>query len=56
MKRGEFLGQPISMDFFLFQPTVIVRQIAAADLAVDDVIERGPYAPEVGYTNTQTRA
>lgn len=45
----ELLGQPTSMDFFLFQPAVIVKQIEAAGLAVDDVIERGPYAPEVEY-------
>lgn len=49
MHPEEFLGQPISMDFFLFQPAVIVKQIEAAGLAVDDVIERGPYAPEVEY-------
>jgi SAM-dependent methyltransferase len=49
MHPEEFLGQPISMDFFFFQPAVIVKQIEAAGLAVDDVIERGPYAPEVEY-------
>ena len=45
----EFLGHRISMDFFLFQPTAIVKQIESAGFAVDDVIERGPCAPEVEY-------
>jgi SAM-dependent methyltransferase len=36
---GEFLGQPISMDFFLFQPAVIAKQIAAAGFAIDDVVD-----------------
>jgi len=45
----EFLGQPMSMDFFLFQPAVIVKQMEAAGFFVDDVMERGPYAPEVEY-------
>jgi ubiquinone/menaquinone biosynthesis C-methylase UbiE len=49
MHPDQFLGQPISMDFFLFQPAAIVKQIEAASLAVNDVIERGPYAPEVEY-------
>jgi ubiquinone/menaquinone biosynthesis C-methylase UbiE len=45
----EFLGQPMSMDFFLFQPAVIAKQMEAAGFFVDDVMERGPYAPEVEY-------
>jgi ubiquinone/menaquinone biosynthesis C-methylase UbiE len=45
----EFLGQPISMDFFLFQPAIIVKQLETAGLTVEDVVERGPYAPEVEY-------
>lgn len=46
---SEFLGQPISMDFFLFQPAIITKQIEAAGFAIDEVVERGPYAPEVEY-------
>ena len=49
MHRDEFLGHSISMDFFFFQPPVTVKQMEAAGLAVDDVMERGPYAPEVEY-------
>jgi ubiquinone/menaquinone biosynthesis C-methylase UbiE len=46
---AEFLGQPISMDFFLFQPLAIAKQIEASGFTVDDLIERGPYSPEVEY-------
>jgi ubiquinone/menaquinone biosynthesis C-methylase UbiE len=49
MHPDQFLGQPILMDFFWFQPAVIVKQVEAAGLVVNDVIERGPYAPEVEY-------
>lgn len=45
----EEFGVPISMDFFFLQPSAIRRQIEAAGLAIEDVIERGPYAPEVEY-------
>jgi ubiquinone/menaquinone biosynthesis C-methylase UbiE len=47
--RDEFLGEAISMDFFFFQPAVITKQIEAAGFTVEDVIERGPYAPEVEH-------
>jgi len=37
------------MDFFLFQPLPIRRCIQAAGLGIEEIIERGPYAPEVEY-------
>jgi hypothetical protein len=37
------------MDFFLFQPSEIRRFVEAAGLDIEDIIERGPYAPEVEY-------
>ena len=45
----EFLGQPTSMQFFFFQPATITKQLEAAGFTVEDVVERGPYAPEVEY-------
>lgn len=45
----ELLGQRIAMDFFFFQPTEISRQLEAAGFAIEDVVEREPYAPEVEY-------
>ena len=34
---------------FLFQPSQIRRCLEDAGLGVEDIIERGPYAPEVEY-------
>jgi hypothetical protein len=37
------------MDFFLFEPLAIRRYIEAAGLGIEEIIERGPYPPEVEY-------
>jgi SAM-dependent methyltransferase len=42
-------GQPISMDFFLFQPPAIRDCVEAAGFAIEEIIERDPYPPEVEY-------
>ena len=49
VRPGELLGQPVSMDFFFFQPAAITKRIEAAGFAIEDVVERGPYGPEVEY-------
>ena len=49
MHEEELWGRPISMDFFLFQPSVISQQIESAGLVIEEISERGPYAPEVEY-------
>jgi SAM-dependent methyltransferase len=45
----ELLGQPISMDFFFFQPPTIGRLLEAAGFALTDVVEREPYSSDVEY-------
>jgi SAM-dependent methyltransferase len=45
----ELLGQPNSMDFFFFQPLSIKGLLETAGFAVEDIIEREPYSPEVEY-------
>jgi SAM-dependent methyltransferase len=45
----ELWGHPISMDFFFFQPAEIRRHIEAAGFAIEEIIEREPYSPEVEY-------
>jgi SAM-dependent methyltransferase len=45
----ELWGCPISMDFFFFQPLEIQNHLAAAGFAIEEIIERPPYAPEVEY-------
>jgi ubiquinone/menaquinone biosynthesis C-methylase UbiE len=42
-------GRPISMDFYFFPPHAIQRDLEAAGLVVEEVIEREPYAPEVEH-------
>jgi hypothetical protein len=37
------------MDFFLLQPSAIRQYLEAAGLAVEEIVEREPYAPEVEY-------
>jgi SAM-dependent methyltransferase len=45
----ELWEQPVSLDFFFFDPAEIQRQMESAGLRIEEVIERGPYAPEVEY-------
>lgn len=49
LHESELWGRPISMDFFLFEPPAIRRDLEAAGLVIEDVVEREPYAPDVEY-------
>jgi SAM-dependent methyltransferase len=49
LSPDELLGHRISMDFFFFRPLDIRGHLETAGFAVEDVIEREPYAPEVEY-------
>src|SRR5208282_4768235 len=42
-------GHVIAMDFFLFQTSAIRHHLENAGLAIEEIIERGPYAPEIEY-------
>jgi ubiquinone/menaquinone biosynthesis C-methylase UbiE len=44
----ELWGQPIALDFFLFQPPAIRSYLESAGFVVEESIERGHY-PEVEY-------
>ncbi len=45
----ELWGQPVSMAFFYFQPMTVKQFIEDAGLTVEEIIERGPYAPEIEH-------
>jgi SAM-dependent methyltransferase len=49
LHEDELWGRSISMDFFLFQPLAIRRYVEAAGFAIEEIIERDPYPPEVEY-------
>jgi hypothetical protein len=49
LHEEELWGRPISMDFFLFPPQEIQGFLEAAGFAIEEVIEREPYVPEVEY-------
>src|SRR6266436_2322273 len=49
LHEDELWGLPISMDFALFQPSAIRHCMETAGLVIEDIVERGPYAPEVEY-------
>ena len=40
---------PVSMDFFLFQPSAIRQSLKAVGFAVEETVERDPYPPEVEH-------
>ena len=47
--ENELWGQPIAMDFFFFQTSAIQLELEKAGLAIEEIIEREPYAPEVEH-------
>jgi SAM-dependent methyltransferase len=49
LQETELWGRPISMDFYLFQTSTIRQQMETSGLEIEEIIERGPYAPEVEY-------
>jgi hypothetical protein len=48
----ELWGQSVSLNFFFVTVSVAKRHLETAGFRIEDVIERGPYPPEVEY---QTR-
>lgn len=45
----EMWGRPVSLDFFFFRVSAMRGYIEAAGLTIEEIIERGPYAPEVEH-------
>ncbi len=42
-------GQAVSLDFYFFRPEQVRANLRASGFEVDEIVERGPYAPEVEY-------
>jgi ubiquinone/menaquinone biosynthesis C-methylase UbiE len=49
LHRDEWWERPLSMDFHFLQPQTVQRDLEAAGLAIEEIIERDPYAPEVEH-------
>lgn len=49
LHEDELWGRRISMDFFLLQPAAIRQALETSGFQIEEIIERGPYAPEVEY-------
>ncbi len=45
----EIFGHRVSMEFFYFPPTLIRKQLVQAGFAIEEIVRRGPYAPEVEH-------
>ena len=52
IRLEEFLNKKVSLDFYLYQTAEIVKQLRAAGFAVEEAIERDPYAEAIEH---QTR-
>lgn len=49
IQPGELWGTPIQMEFYHLQPERILTLLTDSGFAIEDVIERDPYAPDVEY-------
>lgn len=49
LHRDDWWERPINMDFHFLNPQNIQRDLEAAGLAVEEVVEREPYAPGVEH-------
>lgn len=49
LHRDDWWKRPINMDFHFLQPLSVQRDLEAAGLAVEEIIEREPYAPGVEH-------
>jgi SAM-dependent methyltransferase len=45
----EWWGHPVCIDFHFFRPAEMVSSLDEAGLAIEEVLERDPYAPEVEH-------
>jgi ubiquinone/menaquinone biosynthesis C-methylase UbiE len=47
--RDDWWERPVNMDFHFLDPRSVQRDLEAAGLMVDEIVERDPYAPEVEH-------
>lgn len=49
VRLEEMMGQAVAVDFWFYGPAQMSAWLGQAGYAVEEVIERGPYAPEVEH-------
>lgn len=49
LRPEELWGKPIQMEFFYHQPIKIWQLLCEAGFRIEEIVERGPYAPEVEH-------
>ena len=49
LRERELWGRPVSMNFYLFPPAEIRAALESAGFAIEEVVKREPYAPEIEY-------
>lgn len=49
VRPEEMMGQSVAVDFWFYRPAQMSAWLGQAGYAVEEVIERGPYAPEVEH-------
>jgi SAM-dependent methyltransferase len=49
VRPAEMWGKQVSMEFFFFEPAAIEQKLRAAGFAIEESLEREPYAPEVEH-------
>jgi ubiquinone/menaquinone biosynthesis C-methylase UbiE len=49
LHRHDWWERPINMDFHFLNPQSVQRELEAASLAVEEIVEREPYAPGVEH-------
>jgi SAM-dependent methyltransferase len=47
--RDEWWGQPVNVDFNLFQPEEMAAFLASSGFTVEEILERDPYPPDVEH-------
>lgn len=49
VRPAELWGRAVSMDFFFFEPIFIQRALETAGFLIEEIVQRGPYAPDVEH-------
>jgi len=52
--RDEMWGKPLSLDFFFYEPLLIMRLLRDAGFSIEEQVVREPYPPQVEYQSRRS--